>query len=54
MTFLCEDAVKPGDIFREEYRELTNETKMFKHHLDKEQKIRYDSFHLNMDKLFEN
>ena len=41
MDYSCDHEVKFAELFREEYRDLTNENKMYKHHLDEEWKIAY-------------
>ena len=39
MNYSCEDAVKPGKIFREEYLGLINAIEMYRYHLDEGQTI---------------
>ena len=38
MNCSCEDEVKSGEIFGEEYGELIKEIEMYKYHLDEGQK----------------
>ena len=39
MNYSCTSEVKSGEIIKEEYENLINEIKRYKHHLDKDQNI---------------